>query len=118
MVTKGIWVRSWRAGSSIPGLFVALSSAGGAIQSVMGSTPTPSYQDSITAIGDGIGEGGEVAQLVGAPAAPDRVVRVAEQEQPGCCGRHILQGNFVPLPAAVAAREFDAVQLSAGKARR
>ncbi len=64
------------------------------------------------------GEGGEVAQFAFAPAAADRVVRVAEQEQAGGCGRRALQGGFVPLPAAVAALEFDLIKLSPRKTRR
>ena len=63
-------------------------------------------------------EASEIEQLVAIPAAANRVVRVAEQEKPGCCGQRIFQGNFVPVPMAIATSQFGPVEPAAGKMRR
>jgi hypothetical protein len=65
------------------------------------------------------GEAREIEQFIAAPAAANRVVRVAEQEKPGCCGQRRFEGNFVPVPVAIALQASSAaVEPAAGKMRR
>ncbi len=65
-----------------------------------------------------LGVVGQSQQFVARPAAADRVVRVAEQEQPGGGRRRLPQGGHVPVPAVFVESQVHTIQLSAGKVRR
>jgi hypothetical protein len=60
----------------------------------------------------------QIEQLFTVPAATNRVVRVAEQKQPGVCGQRRCQGISIKMPAIVGARELGPVQLATGKMGR
>ncbi|MPN48852.1 hypothetical protein SDC9_196464 [bioreactor metagenome] len=61
------------------------------------------------------GVSGQRQQFVPAPAAPDRVVRMAEQEETTLRACRLLQRRHVPVPAGAGAGQIDPVQPATGE---